>query len=991
MSLRFANVYWSSDLSTSIDRINEQSTRSLQQLHELRKLVFNYMNYYHSNSQYLNKLSIDSYGLESSFRPYDRESSTISRTIPGRIVSSGPRSFRGENYVEKVESDGTSDSNGKSEKQLPNRPPVYIDTAFLLYVHNMTDESNKLMILASVIDKEVLDKITAFLKHYEPEVKKYVSDLEEIYEDYKSVYYKVDKLKREHEEVARLKEFSESEPKEAKTKKDITAGSGSDQDTAPSTPFSTPMKNSTPSTSTTSNEKSLDASSSDNEPEKNEVLHQEESSSALNEVKSPEHEFEFPLFIGTVRLENIEELSSLISGLVEGIPTVKRSIPIPGYRNEIFSSDSLCSRLLKARPRGIDPSRLKLEKFGQSLIDLKLITGTGFLGAKKFKSEGMWFEWSDLAIYVSTYDPAAQKEIAASSPIASPKPKPLPKLPIEETTSKFMNEMAHNTTKRFNGLLNTVKVSLMKTNLSDHLIDVEEKYDDCYLELQELKHIFDRELASRLERLERFEKLRIELTYKSLAKLSEVIYNFSLGTTNRLHEMATDFINRVNKPENYARDFEKLIADFSTGIYFPTLLPGSQNPTQNNNHFQNLKHQFNLFKDIPLQLSLGQDESKDDLLSISSVPIFLYKIVKQTEEKSAIEDNVENIWLSPLDHQDYWNIKEKVIHAINGYEQSGDISSEVDVELGLINTSLNLLNEEALFTSINFLKNWLLEISDSLIPCVVFDSLTSLYKSQSPKFEKVDKISDLVRILGSIPRSNLASLIYILEYISTVFELGQISSYELSDEIQEGLDHDDNTEKLQEVSQKLNSMDSIGAVPFVHLIFRPSVTKNSGGFKPPLDLYVELLAHLLSVTTRISLFKTLVDREKSFLAKKENEKMAVKRHSAPLPPVPTISAPPESPPTPTKSSKIPVNVSPSRNQIPLNGDNFTLRPFRTKPTPNPSPHTSPTHTPKSSLDFTNDGELKPSNLGLPRLTKPRSRSPSLNFAPPTIDVEFEEK
>ncbi|ABN67071.2 predicted protein, partial [Scheffersomyces stipitis CBS 6054] len=880
----FANVYWSSDLSTGLSRLNEQSNRSIQQLHELRKLVFSYMNYYHSNSEFLNKLSIDSYPMDSEFRPYDRFNFSLRHQVPGRVpsvvMSAQPSS---------------------SEVSIENKTEeIYVDTAFQLYVKNMSEESHSLITLASVIDREVLEKVTVFLKKHEPEVKESLSELYDIYHDYVATYDKVEKTKKEYEEVLRLKEFADASQQERRKVEESTQNSKS----------STPMK-------------------------AVEEAVEEESHSPANSLES---EYKFPLRIGSVEIDSLRSLSKLLADLISSVDVVKRKIPIPGYRNELFSSDQLCSQLLRTRPRGIDPTRLKLEKFGQALIDYKFIVGTGFLGNRKFKSEGMWFEWSELALYISTYDPEQELETIKSahttaSAKSSTSSSPSQSQGTSIQQSKFMNEVASTTSKRFNGLLNTVKSSLMKTNYDENLAAVKENYLELYMELQELKYIYDRELINKSHFLENFERHKIELIYKSLAKLSEIIYNFSLNSTNRLHVMAKDYIDRVNKPENYVRDFDKLLSDFSSGIYFPTSALGVK-PTSVNNNFQNLEFQFNLFKDIPLQLKYSQVSNEDEqLLSTGSIPVFFYRSMENLESTASSHEKLAQLWQNPLDHE-YWELKKTILNkiAVFGITDRSSLN-EVKVEENIIDSVLSVLKDQSVDAVVNFIKNWLLEISDSLIPCVVYDSITSVYKLGTNDTTK--RIKELERILGSIPRSNLASLIFILEHIAMSFDLTTITSYELSDELQEDLESlSEDIDKVKEVSNKLNAMDAIGSIPFVHLIFRPSVSKNASGFKPPLDIYIDLLSDLLSVRVRMALFKVLVSNEKNYLLKLKNTKGGFQVKKA-LPGIPLPSIPPESPPTPSKT------VSNGDSKSGLAPENFTLRPFRTRSTPVPSPSSSP--------------------------------------------------
>ena len=309
----FANVYWSSDLSTGLSRLNEQSNRLIQQLHELRKLVFSYMNYYHSNSEFLNKLSIDSYPMDSEFRPYDRFNFSLRHQVPGRVpsvvMSAQPSS---------------------SEVSIENKTEeIYVDTAFQLYVKNMSEESHSLITLASVIDREVLEKVTVFLKKHEPEVKESLLELYDIYHDYVATYDKVEKTKKEYEEVLRLKEFADALQQERRKVEESTQNSKS----------STPMKGGAndSTTSVTSTPSILVSTYEENvaPQEAVEEAVEEESHSPANSLES---EYKFPLRIGSVEIDSLRLLSKLLADLISSVDVVKRKIPIPGYRNELFSS-----------------------------------------------------------------------------------------------------------------------------------------------------------------------------------------------------------------------------------------------------------------------------------------------------------------------------------------------------------------------------------------------------------------------------------------------------------------------------------------------------------------------------------------------------------------------------------------------------------------------------------------------------------------------------
>lgn len=959
MSNKFSNLYWSADYKSGIDKLTQQSLRSIKQLHELRKLIFNYMQYFHSNSEYLNKLGIETFSFESGFRPIvpkesiefpskNRAVRKVSGSFQRRTVSQAERHLDSVKALDHKELHDTEET--ESDKKKPHLTSM--SDAFELCVKNISDESHSLINLASVIDREILEGITDFIKEHEPRVKETLKEFSELLSDYDTTFKEIEAIEVEYDEYLRLKEFSRIDPQNGKDNEiheDISASSD----------------NSIPNSAS----ENIDKSFSDSTPH----------------ASLQDSGFEFPLPIGSTKVKKQSDLTSLLQKMIASISTIRRKIPLPGYKNEIFSSDHLCDWLSKQRPCGLNPSRLNMEKFGQALLDLKLIVGTG-IWSKKFKSEGMWFEWSDLAVQIANYDLSDTEKYEHVST-------KIPKLTIDDTTSNFMNDMAQNTSKRFNGLFNTVKSSILKNNYSEHLNNLEAKYNESYLELQDLKHLIDLEVTNKSTALERFEKMKIELVFKSLTKLHEILYNISLTTTTRLHKLASEYIVNINSATNYTHEFDKLLEEFNTGIYFPSTISPNilGNPQfgaiQSNKNFQNLKYQFNLYKDIPLQPQLTQsEENSNRLLSISSLPIFLYQIINLIEEQENNEE-VKQCWVSPIDHQCNWTIKELIINRVNVYvpESELDVSKELEIHKDMSERVVSYLRTLPSSSLISFFKNWLLEISDSLIPCMVFDSLLNNYKNDISESDKqaIDKRrNETAKLISTIPRSNLSSLIYIIEHICEVFSLGQIPGFGYADEISEELKEPSNESKLNEIATELNSMEAIGSVPFIHLILRPSPVKHSSGFKPPLKAYNSILVDLLDIDVRSKLFNSLIAHEKNYIFKKENEKKALNIQVKKIAQHPKLES---------LANKNIVSTLP-KTPNPLNGgDSFTLRPFRTRPTPNPSPSNSPRHTPHNSLEA-GGGELKVNKLREKSIADDtnRTRSSSASFLAPNIDIEFEE-
>lgn len=1005
MTSQFPNVYWSADYKSGIEKLSDQSLRSLKQLHEVRKLVFSYMNYHHSNSEYLTKLAIDAYSLESGFRdPVEnenggdglstpkRQSAVLKRIsaslngasiTPTRSISLAEQHYRNIQSIPSTPStprskasDEYRNSNDDTEISEPEKPDINMYYAYGLHVRGASQESQISINLASVLDKEILEPLTAFLKINEPQIKKHLRDLSQRFQDYEETYNVVENLRLKYDETLRLNEISVSDPNKIE-ETEITQADDSFQD---------------------------ESNNSLTEEERETVI----SSTSPSPESTLESEFDFPILIGgAVEIDDPADFTKLLKKLIDSISTIRRKIPIPGYKNQIFSSNQLCEWLIRYRPFGMDPSRRNMEKFGQGLIDLKLLVGTGFF-AKKFNSENMWFEWSDLAYFVAEYkssNPGQAPQLPARSQTTPQIKLPsqrLSKIVLDEQATKFVND----TSKRFNGMFRSVKSSLMKNDYSSQLLDLEDQYNLMYLELQEIKHFLELDIFSKSHIIEGFERSRIEVVYQTLTKLLEIMYSFSLSSTSRMHKLATELIKDVNTPEHYEKDFNDLLNHFSTGIYFPSIVAPDvltkkhYSTNQSNNNFQNIKFQFNLYKDISLQPSQG--EGKSEILSISSIPQIIYQSLNLIEASEASMKELSVHWLGPINHQAYWLLKEELIEIINSFipkDETLEVSKEILLHRDILSEVNLLFKSKHVSDVVNFFKNWLLEISDSLLPCMIYDSLVSNYGNESDgkSSNTESRRTEGVRLLSSIPRSNLSSLIFILEHISKVFGLGVLPNYGESDEISQELEL--NPDTLLDVVAQLNSMDQIGSVPFVHLIFRPSAVKNSSGFKPPISVYNDILFDLLNIKVRAKLLENLVTNEKNYLSKKQNEKNNLgiqkklpatgasqsNQNQQAAPQTPSRNGSDNTPGRPLVNGVIP------KSPRPVSGENFALRPFRTGTTPRPSPCSSPRHTSSEHGNGFNGGEIKvKKSRDSSTPVDDRKRSSGSTFLTPNIDIQFEE-
>ncbi|CAI5760576.1 unnamed protein product [Candida verbasci] len=901
------NSYWSPDYKSGINNLQSQSFKSLNQLHEIRKLIFNYVSYYYSNSEYLNSSSINLYQPNSQFK---QQQQPISK---------------------------------------PTDSIANLNTAYSLYINQLSTESELLSTLASIIDKKILSDLTSFIKYHEPKIINNFKVLNEIYDEYILTYSKIEKLKNEYMEQLRMKEFAQSPKKEVVN---------------------------------------------DPETDYSEV---EESEDEKESEEKVNFDFKFPLKLGTHNVDSISELKLIISELIDKIPVVTRKIPLPGYKNEIFSSDSFCDVVSKLRIKGMSISRSNLEKFGQSLLDLKFIVSTNVF-SKKFKSENMWFEWSNLAEYVAEFEETKTPE-ESNQEVSSPQ-------------FKFVNDI-QETTSRFNNIFKTVKSSLLRSNHDENLQNLEHNYNKEVLKLQELKYKLDNQILEVTKYLDHFEVKKIEVVYFCLTSLSDILSRNNHNQAIISQNFAASFKSIYENKQNYKNEYSSTIDKFSTGVYFSNKdFPQFSSKSV----FQSLKFQFDMFVDFPLQLSNCQI-SDIQLLTQSSIPYFLFVMIKIIEKK---EEDLRQGWLSPLNHQSNWRIKEKIYEIISNVKP--ETNEMTMIQKLCLDEVLGFLKSLNSFELVGFLKDWLLEISDSIIPFIVFDSL-------------IKEEHDIVEKLASIPRSNLSSLLYLLEHIVKVFELENLDTYGVSDELPTIMDQDKSIEELntintqvksneeteeqiatefkdmsieetqetntkteeptmttpqnelkeeisarsksdkainksrdnsiEEISEQLNSMNQIGAIPFMHLIMRPSIQKNSTGFKPPLNSYIKILANLLTYETRSKLFNCVLNQESKYKTKKESEiKFGLQVKKLPVPKINKEEKVKETPKTPTQEKNVNL-ISPR----PLSSD-FALRTFKTKVTPMPSPQNTSKH------NVEKEGN--------------RSRSSSSNFLKSNIiDVEFE--
>lgn len=611
-----------------------------------------------------------------------------------------------------------------------------------------------------------------------------------------------------------------------------------------------------------------------------------------NRVEHRTPHFEFPLHLGGAVFELPAQLQDTITFLMATVATTKRKIPVPGHRSEIFSSEELCAAFGKRKINRFVPTRSSSEKLGQALLDHKLICGTGFF-AKRFTSEGSWLEWSDTAL-----------QLAGALPAQPPDDLRKPKN-LEETWSN----MAESTSKTLNGVFQSVRSSLNKPRYSQEVMaETEARYNDAYEEMLRAKHMLEMELLRFAQLSEHFEKQKIALIYDSLDTLQETLRKHAATKHEALDTFAEMFRTKLNTQENKALEYLTSTSKFHSGVYFPSMILNKQSMLKT--AFQNVRLEINLYKDVPLQL-----KKELDLLSMSSVPLFLHGVISLMEKIPS--DQLRVLWTEPLSYDKYWLAKSDMRIIAQSLPTNATEKDAIEAFLSKLQTTPDS-------RLVNFCKNWLLEISDSVIPSTVYDSLLSLYFKSAD-----DGPVNPTKILGLIPRSNLSALLRILEHMCQVYKLDILENYGMSDEDAEQEPRVKQT-TVENVARTLNEASAVASVPFTHLILRPSVVKHATGFTPNVPIYNRILTDLLLLTTRQQLFTTLVANEQKFKVRQQQQDKNLgiqKRDRATSRASDTL-----------RESLLQAPRSPK----PLKGD-FELRPFRTGTSPRPLSQGLPVH------------------------------------------------
>lgn len=573
--------------------------------------------------------------------------------------------------------------------------------------------------------------------------------------------------------------------------------------------------------------------------------------------------FKFPLQIGSTVFQNISELKDFMALLIQEIPIKRRLIPIPGINNEYFSSENFFTWVKSNREN--EDSRRKIEKFGQDLIALGLLSNWNKLAANKFASDEGYYEFTDLARYISNFD---ENKVPKLEVTPSPKVQE-PRLPAASV---------------FDGLRNRFRSSddivILKQNLKEAKQKYLEAVDKSYGERKNLETLI--QTVSR--KAEVFETNRIKLLSHSNNLFNDLVveeHEKQLQVSRNVREES------VFNDDTLSYELIKRSINTDSGWYWPKSEArfSTYGRSKTSSNVELFGHDL---------LNQYRDPNDKDPTT-KSIPLFLKDIIHHLDTT----ENVGEAWLDEIDISKVSEIKRSILLAIPDYEQQFNLE-DFDIDIDHYFTTKIVSDIFSKYTSkdiVGFLKLWLLELPDSVIPFTAFDQLKTSYLEEQDDSSKV-------KILGSIPRQNLASLLFIAEHLS---------------------------KQIKDVDQLILNE----RVPLHHLLLRPSPKLTSVNVED-ITIFKKLCHDLLKKDFQDLLRTKLAELEETHLEREKRAEDSLQR----LKQQPKELSPP---PKLDKSESI-------NNSLTVDG----LRPFKTK-----SPLNSPMTSPKVGRSRTNSNLFSP--------------------------------
>jgi len=562
--------------------------------------------------------------------------------------------------------------------------------------------------------------------------------------------------------------------------------------------------------------------------------------------------FNFPLQMGTTVFANIEALKDFMAKMTREVPVKRRLISIPGINNEYFSSESFFKWVKSNREN--EDSRRKIEKFGQDMITLGLINNWNKLAPNKFASDEGYYEFTDLARYIAKF---GEQKIPALEVTPSQESK------VTQTPTRVVSSGV------FDGLKNKFKSNDVET-LKQNAEDAKKKYldavDKSYLEKEKLESV----IQSITRRAEVFETNRIKLIYGLTRQFNELVLQEQQKQLDAFQEVHDGFIYNE---ETLKYELMKKSVNNKAAWYWPK----SEIKFSNYGNSKTTASSEILGNDL---LNQYRDISNEEPKT-KTVPFFLRKLIENLNELEGLNES----WSKEIDIVKANEIKRLILLSTPEFEKQYDVNgTAVDINK-FVTTKIiaDIITKYSTDEVVSFFKLWLLELPDSIVPFTSFDQLKSCYEKDSE-----DEIK--LKVLGSIPRQNLASLLLIFQHLSS---------------------------KVSDVEKLIKNE----RVPLYHLFIRPSPKISHASIDDVVN-FKPFCYDMIKPEFQEELYKKLDELEQMHLEREKRAEDSLNRLK---------QAPRElSPPVST------IPKSTSNNALTVDG----LRPFKTK-SPLASPVTSP--------------------------------------------------
>ncbi|ODV83462.1 hypothetical protein CANARDRAFT_79158 [[Candida] arabinofermentans NRRL YB-2248] len=549
--------------------------------------------------------------------------------------------------------------------------------------------------------------------------------------------------------------------------------------------------------------------------------------------------FSLQLGLNGLNFDTFAELQSFLRSLKKDIFLETARIFLSTY-TDVFR----IRKLIKNLDSGFD--YLTIESIINHLYDLKLIKFPSkklSLGYRfKVDDDQIFTSWTPLFYAICDYDEEkflAFKQEAYKS-YKELKLKDREELRKKEAESKKQKKESASKEQRPPDILVKKRSTTISSLFGGGDVDIEKKLSEAVTayklryelfiklnyELLKKREFLEKDIVQLNNNIERKEFERIQIIYKTLAKLFDVIKLTSSDISGEIAKIHLQF-GEISQSHKLA-EFHNCIDSMSSGGLYVTNIRHNEflaNLNVNESAvFPNISKSIVLFgNDLSLQVKTRSELYKGDepFETIKSLPYIVYSIFELIKDDPA--DKIQSWWLQPYNLDDVYKIRELYSNLLMtemdpdlldwSTDESTKDRNEFEVNEKMINVFIDSIRSDFNDDHSKFillLKIFLLELNLPVIPPI------SMALENFRQFsDEMEKDSYLRELIGSMDRCSLATLLYILK---RMLDIGDEEFYK----------------------QLAFTVD----IPIVHLLYRPAVfhssRKNDFDIEYDNDKFVEL-------------------------------------------------------------------------------------------------------------------------------------------------------